>query len=130
MLDLRAIGVVGAGAALGGILRYLLVVFAVARGGAGVSPLATFLINVTGSFLIGIVIEASAARPEMSPLVRLFLATGVLGGYTTFSTFSFETLALASSGRWMIAVAYSLGSVMLGLVLAYAGIALARSILR
>lgn len=130
MFDLRAIGVVGAGAALGGILRYLVVVFAVSRGGAGVSPLATFLINVSGSFLIGLVLEWSAARPEMSPLVRLFLATGLLGGYTTFSTFSYETLAFAANGRWLVAVAYSLGSVVLGLALAYAGVTGMRFVLR
>ena len=126
MIDPRAIFVVGCGAALGGIVRLLINAAVVARAGIGAAPLATLFINVSGSFLIGLVLGALQTRADVSPLWRVFLATGILGGYTTFSTFSFEALGLASSGATFAAVAYSVGSVLLGIGAAYAGLALAR----
>jgi len=76
-------------------------------------PWSTFLINVTGSFLIGIVIRLNL-EGSLSPEARLFLAVGVLGGYTTFSTFSYETLTLVQQGEWLKALFYVVGSVVLG----------------
>ncbi len=119
---------VGGGAALGGILRLLITQLVVARAGAGSAFYATLFINVSGSFLIGVVLELAQTRGDVQPLWRLFLATGILGGYTTFSTFSYETLALASAGAALTATLYVLGSVALGIVAAYGGIAAVRAL--
>ncbi len=119
---------VGSGAALGAILRLLITQLVVARAGAGSAFYATLFINVSGSFLIGVVLELAQTRGDVQPLWRLFLATGILGGYTTFSTFSYETLALASAGAALTATLYVLGSVALGIVAAYGGIAAMRAL--
>ena len=83
-------------------------------------------INVSGSFLIGIVVGVVASRPGLSPLWRLFLATGILGGYTTFSTFSLDALELARGGLGA-SFAYVVASVVVGIGAAYAGLSLARA---
>ena len=127
-MDVRALVAVAAGAALGGLLRFAIVQVVVARFGGSQAFLATALINVSGSFAIGIVLEFAGDRGAIGPLGRLFLATGVLGGYTTFSTFSYEAFALAAQGRLVVAGAYVLGSVALGIAGAIAGIAAARAL--
>jgi CrcB protein len=126
VIEARALVAVGLGAALGGILRYLVAVLAIARFGAPAGPLATAFINVTGSFCIGIVLEVAQTRSWFDPLWRVFIATGILGGYTTFSTFSFEALLLASSGTLLQSAVYVGGSVALGIGAAAAGVAVAR----
>jgi CrcB protein len=128
VIDWRTIVVVGLGAALGGILRLLVTQFVVMRAGAGFAQYATMFINVSGSFLIGVVIEIAQTRVGLSPLWRYFIATGVLGGYTTFSTFSFEALTLATSGFALNATFYVAGSVVLGIAAAFFGIATARAL--
>jgi CrcB protein len=85
-------------------------------------------INVSGSFLIGIVVELAQTRVGFPPLWRYFLATGILGGYTTFSTFSYEAFVLASDGLYASATGYVLGSVALGIAGAVGGIALVRTL--
>jgi len=126
MLDMRAILAVGSGAALGGVSRLLITSFVVARAGVTYAPAATLFINVSGSFLIGVVIGIAQLRGDVSPLWRLFLATGILGGYTTFSTFSYEAFALGSGGTVVAAAGYVAGSVALGIGAAYAGLAFSR----
>lgn len=128
MIDARVILTVGLGAAIGGILRLLVTQLVVARAGAGFAPIATMIINVSGSFLIGIVIETAGTRTDLSPLWRYFLATGILGGYTTFSTFSFEALTLASGGLALTSLLYVLGSIVLGLAAAFGGVVTARAL--
>ncbi len=128
MIDWRAIAVVGVGAALGGILRLLVTQLVVARAGAGYAQYATMFINVSGSYLIGIVIELAQTRAEFSPLWRFFIATGILGGYTTFSTFSYEALTLATGGFALTGAFYAIGSVVLGVAAALFGIATARAL--
>jgi CrcB protein len=128
VIDWRTIVVVGAGAALGGILRLLVTQLVVARAGAGYAQYATMFINVSGSFLIGVVIEIAQTRAELSPLWRYFIATGILGGYTTFSTFSFEALTLATGGFALTGAFYVAGSVVLGVAAAFFGIATARAL--
>jgi CrcB protein len=127
-MDLRVIAAVGVGAALGGIFRLLVTQFVVARAGAGYGFYATMFINVSGSFLIGVVIEMSQTRANVSPLWRYFLATGILGGYTTFSTFSFEALSLATGGFGLTSLFYVVGSVALGIAGAFGGIVAARAV--
>ena len=128
MIDWRALAVVGLGAALGGVLRLLVTQVVVARAGAGYAQYATMFINVSGSFCIGVIIEIAQTRAELSPLWRYFIATGILGGYTTFSTFSFEALTLLGGGLAASAAFYLVGSVVLGIAAAFCGIATARAL--
>jgi CrcB protein len=120
-VDLRTICAVGIGAAIGGILRLLVTQVVVARAGAASGIYATAFINVSGSFLIGAVLEAVQLRAGTSPLWRYFLATGILGGYTTFSTFSLEALQLGMGGMGLTSVLYVIGSVGLGIAAAFGG---------
>jgi CrcB protein len=90
-------------------------------------PLGTFAINLTGSFAIGIVAELALTRAfGISAEVRTFLVVGVLGGYTTFSSFALESLNLLRDGAPLTALGYSLGSLVLGVMAAYAGLVIAR----
>ena len=95
---------------------------------SGPFPWATVTINVTGSFAIGF-LAVILAHHWPYPLGRLFVVTGFLGGYTTFSSFSFESLKLWEDGRKGLAAVNSLGSVLLGLVAVILGVALARTVL-
>ena len=110
------------------MLRFLVAGAALNRFGPGF-PFGTFIINIAGSFAIGIVAELAVTRAlGISPEVRTFLAVGVLGGFTTFSSFALETLTLTRDGSTLLALGYSLGSVALGFTAAYAGTVLARAI--
>jgi CrcB protein len=79
-------------------------------------PYGKFLINVTGAFVIGVFLALITDRLSVNPLWRLFFATGFLGGYTTFSSYTCEALLLAETGAWMRAGAYVLGSNAVGLI--------------
>ncbi|HEY8601137.1 MAG TPA: fluoride efflux transporter CrcB [Thermomicrobiales bacterium] len=116
---------VGAGGAMGANLRYLVGLWATARW-PGPFPWGTLLINLTGSLLLGGLLTTLAARRPEPRLWRLFLGTGLLGAYTTFSTFSAETVALAATGYLPLAIAYVLLSVGGGYGAAWAGMALVR----
>lgn len=89
-------------------------------------PYATFLINVTGSFLIGFLAELFDTRLPASPEIRAALLVGFLGGYTTFSSLSLETLNLIRSGSWAQAAFYPVGSLLLGLLAVWSGTQAAR----
>jgi CrcB protein len=114
-MDVRVFLTVGFGAALGGMLRLFITQSVVARVGAGYAQYATVFINVSGSFLIGVILGLAQTRTDFPPLWRYFLATGILGGYTTFSTFSFEAFTIASGGLMWSAAGYVAGSVALGI---------------
>jgi CrcB protein len=119
---------IGFGSALGGVLRYWL--SGLVAGSAGETfPWGTILVNVTGSFAIGAIAGFSSpdSRFLVSPDVRQFLMAGVCGGYTTFSSFSLQTLALARGGEPARALSNVLLSVALCLAAVYAGSALATS---
>ena len=116
--------VVLAGAGLGGLLRYAAGTWIMAKYG-GRFPLGTFVINVTGSFLIGVLMTLLTERFQPHPNWRLFLVVGVLGGYTTFSSFEYDAFqAVRDGARWM-ALAYVTGSVLLGYAGVWLGIAVA-----
>ncbi len=117
---------VAIGAGIGGVLRLLVTQLTVNRFGVSAAIYATMFINVGGSFLIGVVIETAQLRTGFNPLWRYFLATGVLGGYTTFSTFSYESVSLFSSAMTATGYAYIAGSVGLGIGAALLGIATAK----
>jgi len=107
---------VGVGGFLGSNVRYLAARWIGAAVG-GRFPLGTFVINVTGSFLLGLVGWLVTQRLTIhGETVRLLLGVGFLGGYTTFSTFEYETHALLEDGAWLIATANVVLSVFLGLV--------------
>ncbi len=130
MFDLRTIVAVAVGAAVGGVLRYVIAVLFAQRFGVAF-PYGTLFINITGSFLIGLVIELSQTRAfGITPFARIALTVGLIGGYTTFSAYAFETFTLASEGERTLAAAYAAGSVVLGLAAYYAGMVCARLIAR
>lgn len=91
-------------------------------------PLATLSINVIGSFLMGFLFILTLERLIVPPSVRVGVLTGVLGGYTTFSTFEMETLLLAESGEFLKAALYVILSVMIGFAAAFGGAYIARNL--
>jgi fluoride exporter len=105
--------VVLAGAGLGGLARYVAGTWVMAKYG-GRFPLGTFVINVSGSFLIGVLMTLFTERLNPHPNWRLFLVVGILGGYTTFSSFEYEAYqAIRDGARWM-GMLYVTGSVLVG----------------
>jgi CrcB protein len=122
---LERLGLVGLGAGVGGICRYLIGLWAAERFGAAF-PTGTLLINVSGSFLLAFLVVVTTDRLGLGPEARLLLGTGFCGGYTTFSTFTYETLALAEGGALLPAALNVLTSLVLGLLAALLGIWLAR----
>ncbi|HKT61308.1 MAG TPA: fluoride efflux transporter CrcB [Gemmatimonadales bacterium] len=119
---------IAAGSAIGGLARYLLGGFLQRL--AGVTfPISTLIINITGSFLLGLILRYAVDTPTLSAEVRAFLTIGICGGYTTFSTFSYETVALMEDGQWTHAALYVALSVALSLVAVFLGIASARELL-
>jgi fluoride exporter len=119
---------VAVGSALGGVSRYLL-------GGLiqrlldTTFPAGTLLINISGSFLLGVILRYAIETPTLSPDIRALLTIGFCGGYTTFSTFSYETVALLEDGEWTRAGLYVGASVVLSLVGVFLGFALAREVI-
>ena len=124
-MSLSNILLVGLGAAIGGIVRYLASVFIQSPEGA--FPWATLLVNVAGSFIIGILLFYYTDRNTLSEASRLFLTVGFCGGFTTFSTFSAETIQLFQLRHELLAFVYICSSVVASLGATYAGLAIARS---
>ena len=91
-------------------------------------PLATLSINVIGSFLMGFLFIVTLERLLIPPSVRVGVLTGVLGGYTTFSTFEMETLLLAENGEFFKAALYVVLSVVIGFAAAFGGAYIARNL--
>lgn len=114
------------GAGIGGVLRHF-VGMAITRLGSSF-PWGTLTINVTGSIAMGLVVGWFAAKGD-SVAARLFLATGVLGGYTTFSTFSLEAVVLLERGDLLQAFAYVFGSAVAGVAGLFLALLLMRQIL-
>ena len=115
------------GGAVGTGFRYGLSTFIYSRIEQPSFPYANFIINVSGSFVIGLLAELFDTRLLVSPAMRVALLTGVLGGYTTFSSFSFETFSLVRDGEMWLAALNAVGSVALGLVAVWLGVRLAQS---
>lgn len=112
----------GAAGGVGAVVRYVLDT-AVSRRVKGPLPFATIGINVTGSLLLGLIAGAVLAGVA-DPALQAVLGTGFLGGYTTFSTASYQSVSLALSGRWAAAVVNGVGTLALCLAAALAGLAL------
>ena len=118
---------IGVGAAVGANARYVLGQLVARRFGADF-PFGTLIINVTGSLLIGLIFTLLAERLLADTHWRLLLVIGLLGGYTTFSTFSLESIAMLQVGRWVPAFIYIGASVTFSLLGCYVGVMLARLI--
>lgn len=123
----RLIAYVAVGSAVGGALRLLMTAFVQQRI-ATTFPLGTLLVNITGSFVLGFIIKYSLATPAVTPELRALLTTGLCGGFTTFSTFSFETAALIEEGQYSRASVYVAASVLLSLLAMFGGFAVAQSV--
>lgn len=117
---------VGVGGFAGANVRYVLGAWIGNRLGAGF-PYGTFLINISGSLLIGAILTLLTEQFVADPLWRRLIVIGFLGGYTTFSSYSFEAMALIEEGNWSRALTYVLGTNVLGLLACYLGIILART---
>jgi CrcB protein len=115
------------GSAIGGMSRFL-VGGAFQRLTAGTFPVGTLLVNVTGSFLLGVILRYGVETPSLTPELRAFLTVGFCGGYTTFSTFSYETAALMEDGEWTRAASYVALSVGVSLLATFLGFIAAREI--
>jgi fluoride exporter len=119
-----AIGLAGA---LGALSRYGLQSLVNEVAGRP-SILGTMLANLTGAFLLGLVVAATENRLELNSVTRAAIAVGFLGAYTTFSTFMFESVTRLENGEVLLVLAYVAGSVVLGLALAYAGLQVGRAV--
>jgi CrcB protein len=117
---------VAAGGALGSLLRYF--VAGAIQQPAMQFPWGIFCVNVTGGLAMGIIVELSALKLNISPELRAFLTVGILGGYTTFSTFSLDSVLLIERGTYLAAAGYVAGSAVLSILALFAGLWLVRAL--
>ena len=117
---------VGVGGGLGALLRYY--VASQVQPAGYLFDWGIFFVNISGGFVMGLIVEASALRLNLSPDLRSFLTVGVLGGYTTFSTFSLDSALLLQRGEYLQAAGYIIGSVVLSILALFAGLWVARLI--
>jgi CrcB protein len=127
MINLEFILAVAAGGALGSVARYLVGVGSTRLFGAGF-PWGTLLINIAGSFLIGVFVELFALKWDLPQTARVFLTVGICGGFTTFSTFSLDSWVLMERGDFGLAAAYIVGSVVLSIAALFGGLHLIRAV--
>lgn len=111
---------VAAGGALGSVARFLISKWLTSTA----FPWGTFVVNITGCFMIGLLWAISLKNSFMPDHIKLFLMTGVCGGFTTFSAFSLESISLLREGKFFLFLVYSLGSLALGFMATYIGIKL------
>jgi len=116
---MKIVALIGIGSFIGGVLRYLLSI-GVQSKFLSAFPFGTFAVNILGCFVIGIIF-ALGDKMNLSTEWRLFLATGICGGFTTFSAFSMESLALLRDGQFLYAFSYIALSILLGLLAVYLG---------
>jgi len=118
---------VGLGGALGSLLRYF-VAGAIQSPATAGFPWGIFVVNVTGGFLMGVIVELGALKLNLAPEIRAFLTVGILGGYTTFSTFSLDSVLLLQRGAYASAALYITGSTLLSIGALFAGFFLVRAL--
>jgi len=115
------------GAGIGGGLRYVLGGWMAERWGTSF-PWHTFVINVSGAFLLGVLMVVTVDRTLLPGSMRLFLGVGVLGGFTTFSTLSYESIALMESGLYVQGAVNMFGSAIAGILAAVLGVFAGRAV--
>lgn len=118
---------VATGGAIGSLVRYF-VASAIQSAAWPGYPWGIFVVNITGGFLMGLIVELSALKIQISPELRAFLTVGILGGYTTFSTFSLDSVLLIERGQYGSAAAYIVGSTVLSILALFAGLWIVRTI--
>ncbi len=118
---------VAVGSAVGGAARFALSSFIQQR--AGTFPVSTLVVNITGSLVLGFLMRYALGSTSVSPETRALLTMGFCGGYTTFSTFSYETIALMEDGDYRRAAIYVLASLVLSLAATFLGIMAANAVL-
>jgi len=118
---------VALGGAFGSLLRYF-VAGAVQSAAWPGFPWGIFVVNITGGLVMGVVIELGALKLNFTPEIRAFLTVGILGGYTTFSTFSLDSALLIQRGAYGLAATYMAGSAILSVAALFAGMFLIRTI--
>ena len=111
--------VVGAGGFIGAVCRYLIGMIPLKEGCT--FPIKTFMINIAGSFLIGLVAALAMRTESLDSRTVLFLKVGICGGFTTFSSFALETTDLMKDGKMHLAAIYTVLSVTLGVLAVFAG---------
>lgn len=125
MLDLIVVAI---GGAVGSVTRYLIGNF-VSKNYHGSFPIGTFFINIVGCFLMGLFMSSLIQKEMVDTSWRLFLCVGLLGGFTTFSSFGYEALTMLSNGKLMMAGMYAGCSVVAGLFAAITGMMVSKFIL-
>ncbi len=118
---------ISAGAVLGANARYWIGTWAAEKWGSAF-PYGTLLINLSGSLLLGVFMALTAERAVIDPRIRLLVATGFLGAYTTFSTFTYESVSLLLKGAVIPGLLNAMGSTALGLLAVAAGIWIGKSL--
>ena len=124
---MRIVAGIGIAGALGAVARYGLDGI-VSRRTPGAFPWGTFVVNVTGAFVLGLLFAVLTEHLRLSAWLRQSMTVGFLGAYTTFSTLSLETVRLVEDGSIGVAAAYALGSLVAGLAATWAGLAVGRAI--
>jgi CrcB protein len=115
------------GGAAGTGARYLISGWALRALGAGF-PYGTLAVNLSGSFCVGFLMQFGLSTPLMSPTLRLCLTTGVMGGFTTYSTFNYETIRYVQDGAWLLAAANVAVTLVACLAAGFAGLAAGRAL--
>jgi fluoride exporter len=111
---------VGFGGGLGALLRYY--VASLVQPAGYLFDWGIFFVNISGGFVMGLIVEGSALKFNLAPDLRSFLTVGILGGYTTFSTFSLDSALLLQRGEYLQAAGYIIGSVVLSILALFAGL--------
>jgi CrcB protein len=118
---------IAVGGGLGSLARHYLSAF-VYRFADGTFPWGILTVNILGGFAMGLIVELSALKLNLSPELRAFLTTGLLGGFTTFSAFSLDSALLIERGDWVGAGSYMVGSVVLSVAALFAALWLVRTL--
>jgi fluoride exporter len=119
--------IISLGAILGANARYWLSSWVAQKFGTGF-PYGTFIINFTGSLLIGLFLALAADRLALDPRWRLLIAVGFLGAFTTFSTYAYESFNLLSEGQWLAGLANLFGSAFIGILAVSLGVLIGKAI--
>ncbi|MDR1340811.1 MAG: fluoride efflux transporter CrcB [Prevotellaceae bacterium] len=124
---MKTLLLVGLGGGLGSMLRYLATCFITGRITRFPAICGTFAVNFTGCLIIGIAFGLSERYSWFSPQIRLFLTTGICGGYTTFSAFAYENINLMRNGNYSLSLVYILASVVVCFSATFVGFAIGKS---
>ena len=121
------VGMVALGGALGSVVRYMVAGWVQPAWWPGF-PFGIFVVNITGGLLMGLIAELAALKLNFTPEMRAFLTTGILGGYTTFSTFSLDSALLIERGAYVQASVYVVGSASLSILALFLGLWIVRAL--